>query len=554
VLMRHRLHSWSLSSCQAHPKIENPMASSFPLRADRDLFKTAALGRRGFFRAATALTVLPMLNRPAMGAVLRDVNFKDYPFSLGVASGDPVPDGFVLWTRLAPEPLHGGGMPTDSVEVSWQIANDASMKNVIKRGVEIATPELAHSVHVEVSGLEPGRPYWYRFKAGSEVSPIGRTRTAPALQSTPERLRFAFVSCQHYESGFFNGYYHMAGDELDLVVHLGDYIYEGAAVSGAVRKHVGEEIHSLDDYRNRHAQYKTDPDLQASHAAFPWLVTWDDHEFDNNCAGDISEQPNVSAADFLLRRASAYQAYYEHMPLRKSSIPSGPLMQIYRGCSWGRLADFSVLDTRQYRSDQPCGDRNTAPCKESLSESQTMLGIEQEAWLNERLSKSPATWNILAQQVMMARADRKSGPEIAYSMDQWPGYEVPRRRLMQTLHDQKVANPIVLTGDIHTNWANELKIDFDDAKSPTVACEFVCTSMSSGGDGSQKRSASDEMLSENPFVKFYNSERGYVRCEVTADQWRSDYQIVPYVSRKGAPLITRASFVVESGKPGIEPA
>lgn len=530
------------------------MANALPLNSDKNLFATASLGRRGFVRAAAALAIAPLLRQPAYGVVLSNMTFRNYPFSLGVASGDPLPDGFVLWTRLAPEPLHGGGMPDENVEVTWQVATDQSMKNVVARGSEIATPKFAHSVHVEVSGLEPGRPYWYRFKAASEVSPIGRTRTAPAIDSNPERLRFAFASCQHYESGFFNGYYHMAGDDLDLVVHLGDYIYEGSAVSGAVRKHVGLEIQSLDDYRNRHAQYKTDTDLQAAHAAFPWLVTWDDHEFDNNCAGDISEQTHVEPAEFLLRRANAYQAYYEHMPLRVSSIPNGPLMQIYRGCSWGRLADFSVLDTRQYRSDQPCEDGNKEQCEGALSDKQTMLGQEQEAWLNERLASSPATWNILAQQVMMARADRKAGEEVAYSMDQWPGYEVPRRRLMQFLHDQKISNPIVLTGDIHTNWANELKVDFDDANSPTVANEFVGTSMSSGGDGSEKRPGSDEILSENPFVKFYNSERGYVRCEVTRDQWQSDYQVLPYVSRKGAPLITRASFVVEQGKPGMERA
>jgi len=530
------------------------MVNSLPLKSDASLFATAGLGRRGFVRAAASLALLPLLRRPAYGIVLSEIVFSDYPFSLGVASGDPTPDGFVLWTRLAPEPLHGGGMPNENVEVSWQVATDQAMKNIVQRGTEIATPDFGHSVHVEVSGLEPGRPYWYRFKAGGEVSPIGRSRTAPALNSQPERLRFAFASCQHYESGFFNGYYHMAGDDLDLVVHLGDYIYEGAGVSGTVRKHSGLEIQSLEDYRNRHAQYKTDTDLQAAHAAFPWLVTWDDHELDNNYADGISEQTHVNPADFLLRRANAYQAYYEHMPLRRSSIPSGPLMQIYRGCSWGNLADFSVLDTRQYRSDQPCGDGNREPCEGSFSDQQTMLGAEQESWLNERLASSPATWNILAQQVMMGRADRKAGEGIAYSMDQWPGYEKPRQRLMKFLSDQKVANPIVLTGDIHSNWANELKIDFDDEKSPTVANEFVGTSMSSGGDGSQNRPGTAEILAENPFVKFYNTERGYVRCDVTKDQWRSDYQVIPYVSRKGSPQVTRASFIVEQGRAGMERA
>ncbi|MGV3483805.1 MAG: alkaline phosphatase D family protein [Planctomycetaceae bacterium] len=518
------------------------------------LLSEARRGRRHFLRAAAALSLVPWVQTPALGVVLSNYSFRDYPFSLGVASGDPLSDGVVLWTRLAPDPLHGGGMPAENIEVSWQVASDPAMKQVVARGVEVATPQFAHSVHAEVSGLEPGRTYWYRFKAGNDVSPIGRTKTAPATDASVDRLRFAFASCQHFESGYFNAYYHMAGEDLDLVVHLGDYIYEGAAVSGAVRKHIGPEIETLDDYRTRYALYKSDTDLQAAHAAFAWLVSWDDHEFDNNCAGDISEKSDVDPAAFLVRRASAYQAYYEHMPLRRSSLPNGPLMQIYRGCSWGRLAEFNVLDTRQYRSDQPCGDRNTAPCSESLSDKQTMLGAEQEQWLHDRLSRSPATWNILAQQVMMARADRKAGEDIAYSMDQWPGYEVPRRRLMQFLHDQRIANPVVLTGDIHSNWANELNIDYDDQASPTVASEFVGTSITSGGDGWQRRAGSDAILAENPFVKFYNGERGYVRCEVTPQRWQTDYQVVPFVSRKGAPQITRASFVVEQGSPGVNPA
>ncbi len=526
------------------------MAKQYPLQASAGLFKDAGLGRRQFVRAASALSLIPLLQRPALGVVISDFKFKDYPFSLGVASGDPLPDGVVLWTRLAPDPLHGGGMPDQNVEVRWEVCSDQAMKKQVASGTEIASPDFAHSVHVEVSGLKPGRPYWYRFKAGKEISPIGRTRTAPAIDAMPERLRFAFASCQHFESGFFNAYYHMANDDLDLVVHLGDYIYEGEGKSGAIRKHVGLEIDSLDDYRNRHAQYKTDTDLQAAHAAFPWLVTWDDHELDNNYSNETSEQTYVEPAAFLIRRTNAYQAYYEHMPLRKSAIPRGPLMQIYRGCSWGRLADFDVLDTRQYRSDQPCGDRNTEPCEEALSSQQTMLGIEQQDWLDDRLRHSPAVWNVLAQQVMMGRADRKPGDGVAYSMDQWPGYEVPRRRLMQFLHDQQVQNPIVLTGDIHTNWVNDLKIDFDDVDSPTVASEFVCTAISSGGNGGENQRASDIVMAENPFVRFHNAERGYVRCDVTPEQWQSDYQVVPYVTRKGSPQITRASFVVEEGKPG----
>ena len=285
--------------------------------------------------------------------------FSDYPFKLGVASGDPLPDGVVLWTRLAPDPLNGG-MPDKRVPVQWQVATDEAFANVVREGATFASPELAHSVHVEVGGLRPAGEYFYRFRAGSELSPVGRTKTAPAFGASVAEMNFAFVSCQQYEHGYFTAYRHMSEEDLDLVVHLGDYIYEYGpnqyvAPGGNVRTHVGPEIVSLSDYRRRHAQYRTDEDLQAAHAAFPWAVTWDDHEVENNYADEIPEG-GQSVEAFILRRAAAYQAYYEHMPLRRTSVPSGPDMQLYRRLTFGNLAEFNVLDTRQYRDDQAAGD------------------------------------------------------------------------------------------------------------------------------------------------------------------------------------------------------
>jgi alkaline phosphatase D len=377
-------------------------------------------------------------------------------------------------------------------------------------------------------------------------------RTAPAAESLPERLRFAFASCQHYEHGYFTAYQHMLEDDLDLVVHLGDYIYDGAAAKGKPRAHRGGEVNSLEDYRNRYALYRTDEHLQAVHARFPWLVTWDDHEFDNNCAGDISEDPSVTVEQFLARRASAYQAYYEHMPLRTAQLPDGPHLQLYRSCNFGRMAAFDVLDTRQYRSDQPCGDRNKAPCAEVFSDNVTVLGDAQEKWLVDSLRNSSARWNILAQQIMMARADRAPGEEVKWSMDQWSAYDAPRKRLLSTIAAAKVSNPVVLTGDIHSNWVNDLKVDFDRPESPTVATEFVGSSITSGGDGSAEGKDTERILAENPFVKFLNTQRGYVRCDITANQWRSDYRVVPKVSEPGSECVTRASFIVESGRPGAQ--
>jgi len=471
-----------------------------------------------------------------------------------VASGDPTSDGVVLWTRLAPRPVEGGGMGPDPVEVSWQIAEDERMGRVVRQGTVVARFDWAHSVHVEVSGLRPGRWYWYQFKAGNEVSPKGRTRTLPVSQSLPDRLRFAFASCQHYESGYYTAYQHMSREDLDLVFHLGDYIYEGGINATTQRHHNSKEIQSLEDYRNRHALYKSDRDLQAAHAMAPWMVTWDDHELDNNYAGAISEEAGVSPEKLLARRARAYQAYYEHMPLRRSALPHGPDMKIHRRLPFGRLAEFHVLDTRQYRTNQPCGDGNKVPCDEVMNPAATLLGKRQRNWLFDGLERSPAAWNVLAQQVMMARVDRTPGDAAAYSMDQWPGYEVERRQVLNHFRTQRVSNPVVLTGDIHTNWANELLADFDQLDGRPVATEFVGTSISSSGDGIRVPKYLDSLLSENPFVKFHNAERGYVRCEVTLGQWRTDYRVVEYVTRPGAPLVTRRSFVVQSGNPRLNAA
>ena len=518
----------------------------------------APLDRRSFVRwvgaAGPGALLAPGWGRTAEGAVFRHARFAGDPFSLGVASGDPAADGFVIWTRLAPDPLGGGGMPADLIEVAWEVAEDEQFTRVVKRGVAVATPQLGHSVHVELHGLKPDRWYWYRFKAGDAASPAGRSRTFPRPSVLAERLRFAFASCQHYETGYFTAYRHMLRDDLDLVVHLGDYLYEYGAKQNTPRQHRGGEIVSLEDYRNRHALYKTDPDLQAMHAACPWLVTWDDHEFDNNYAGGISEEKDVDPVGFLTRRAAAYQAFYEHMPLRRRSVPRGPDMQLYRRAPFGRLADFFVLDTRQYRTDQPYDDGLKAPGPDSANPAGSLLGLEQRGWLTRGLLTSTSTWNVLAQQVMMARVDRQPGEEVRYSMDQWPGYDSERQGLADFLHERRIPNPVVLTGDIHKNYANDLKLDYDDPDSATIAAEFVGTSISSGGDGSPTPRGGEELLAENPFVKFYNDERGYVRCEVTPDRWQSDYRVLEYVTRPDSPASTRASFVVENGVPGVRPA
>ena len=511
------------------------------------------VSRRLFLASGAALTALPWLAGRTEAAVSRRIAFESDPFGLGVTSGDPTSSGVVLWTRLAPRPFEpGGGLTAEPIEVAWEIASDDAMKTIVRKGVAVATPQLGHSVHVEAEGLEPDRWYWYRFRAGDAESRIGRTRTFPEASSKPESLRFAFASCQHYEQGYFTAYEHMAKDELDLIFHLGDYIYEYEGRNGLVRKHIGTEIATLDDYRIRHAQYKSDPNLQTAHARCPWLVTWDDHEVDNNYANDISEQTGVEPVDLLVRRANAYQAYYEMMPLRATSIPRGPHMQLYRKASYGRLAELMLLDTRQYRTDQPNGDRAADLNEVAMDPKNTLLGPEQEGWLKASLLQSTGTWNVLAQQVMMGLVDQAVGEDHRYSMDQWPGAAAERMRLVQFLADRRVPNPVVLTGDIHSNWVNDLRVDDRKAETPIVATEFVGTSITSGGNGGLGTKKLETVMAENPCVKFFNAQRGYVRCTVTPAAWRSDYVVVEDVLKPGAPAVNRASFVVEAGKPGAQ--
>jgi alkaline phosphatase D len=310
----------------------------------------------------------------------------------------------------------------------------------------------------------------------------------------------------------------------------------------------------LRDYRNRHALYRLDPDLQEAHARFPFIVTWDDHEVDNNYAGGVSEEEGFASELFLRRRAEAYQAYYEHMPLRSASTPAGPRMQLYRQFEYGDLASFFVLDTRQYRTDQPCGDQRGPACVDVGDANATLLGNTQEQWLLSGLDQSASRWNVLPQQVMMARVDLAPGDDELISMDQWSGYEVARRRLMEFLASRQPSNPVVLTGDIHTNWVNDLRVDYAAERSPVVGTEFVGTSITSGGDGSDVRDSTAGVLAENPAVRFFNNQRGYVRCTITPSRWTSDYRVLEYVTHQGSPISTRASFVVEDGRPGAEPA
>ncbi|MGJ8696646.1 MAG: alkaline phosphatase D family protein [Verrucomicrobiaceae bacterium] len=511
--------------------------------------------RRLFLSYAGSLAAVPYLGRGDEGK--EAPKFASDPFSLGVASGDPDHHSVVLWTRLAPSPLvPGGGMPYESVRVRWEVAEDEGFAKIVQSGTTVAAPRLGHSVHVTPEGLEADSWFYYRFHCGAATSAVGRTRTMPARDAMPNELRFVATSCQNWEQGFFTAYEQMMADAPDLVFHLGDYLYEYAAgTNGKIRRTLGPETHSLDDYRIRYSLYRTDPLLQGMHAVCPWMVTWDDHEVDNNYANDVSERKGVDPINLLVRRANAYQAYYEMMPLRESSLPSGPRMDLYRRASFGRLAELHVLDTRQYRTDQPNGDGRDPLNAAALSEKNTLLGKEQKGWLLEGLTQSQAVWDVMAQQVMMGMHgfEKADGPPY-YSMDSWAGYAAERESLMRFLGERKLLNPVVLTGDVHKAWANELRVDDRKPEEALVAAEFVATSLSSGGDGSDMMKDFEKFQAYNPCIKYHNNRRGYLLCTLTPKEYRADFMMTDQVTQLGGTTRKAATYVVEAGRRGISKA
>lgn len=456
------------------------------------------------------------------------------PFTLGVASGDPAHDSVVLWTRLAPDPGNGGGMPNAPVPVHWELARDETFAHVVRRGELTAQPELAHSVHVVANHLAPDRWYFYRFTVDGVRSRVGRTRTLPAPGSDIGRMRFAFVSCQAWAGGPYPAYRDLAEHDLDFVVHLGDYIYETA--NG-----------SLAEFRRLHSLYKSSPQLREAHARFPFITTWDDHEVLNNWADN--HKPDPDGRPFAERRQDAFQAYYEHLPTR--TAPSGPDWPIYRRFRWGRLAEFAVLDTRQYRDAQACGDgMNTPPCDEVYDPNRTMTGPEQETWLLEGLRRSTARWNVLAQQTILAAFDYDLGPGKAHNLDQWDGYPAARQRILDTIIRHRPANPVIISGDWHSHWVNDILADFDNPASEVVATEFVGTSISSGIGWD---AAVRQGLPVNPHVKLYNGTyRGYVLCDVTRQRWQSTLRIVLDPGSSASEVRTLATFEVRDGVPGAQ--
>ncbi|MFJ5993856.1 alkaline phosphatase D family protein [Streptomyces sp. NPDC092370] len=507
---------------------------------DRRRFLTAGAAVLG--AAASAQLWLPAAARAA------ETPLPDGVFSLGIASGDPLPDGIVLWTRLAPEPLAGGGMPDQVVPVEWQLAEDPRFKKVVRGGTAQARPEYGHSVHVDVRRLRADRTYWYRFRAGGQLSPVGRTRTAPHPHSSGGSLRMALASCQNWQHGYFTPYADMLDQDPDVVVFVGDYIYESTPSATALRRHEGTgEPFSLVQYRNRYAQYRTDPDLAAMHANAPFVVTFDDHEVDNDFAGEIPQDPDKQPHDaFVARLTAAYQAFYEHMPVRATAVPNGPRIRMYRRLEFGRLARLNVLDTRQYRSDQATSQTG------AQDPSLTMLGARQKQWLLNGLQNSPARWNLIASQIMMAETDLQVGEGKLWFYDAWDGYQAERNRFLQEF--RHVRNPVVLSGDRHLTMISDLKEDYADPGSRVVGAEFVGTSISSNGDQDQEafRREWDPRRPDNPHWKLLDAHRGYHLFDVRRDRIDAQVRVVDTVRRPTATASTLARLRVEAGRPGVE--
>ena len=518
------------------------------------------LNRRLFLTTATLAGVAAPAMLRAEGGLLRD-----FPFSLGVAAGDPSSDGFVIWTRLAPEPMAPhGGMPLAPVPVDWEVASDGGFRDIVAKGTELAHPELGHSVHVEVAGLQPDRPYYYRFTAAGERSLRGRARTLPAVGASVDALKFGVCGCQHFESGYFGAYRHLAREDLAFVYHYGDFIYEysqdylfsDGLPSRPVRKNAFRNLIDLSDFRIAYGQQLGDIDLQAARCSHAFLSSFDDHEIRNDWVSDRdnwklgldAEDPDAPPPEvFMLKKQAAMQAWYEHMPVRRALLPRGGMVALNRELRYGDLMAMQLLDTRQYRSDQPCGDGFKPACPGVFDKQAQVLGKAQEEWLAKTLGEGGAAWNAIAQQVAMMSLDRRRYPDETQkilNLDSWAGYEVARERMLARLGGVK--NAVVLTGDEHQNFCGDLVL-----KDKVVAGEFVGTSISSGGDGSDKRKGTDEWLARNPELKFANDQRGYLVCDVNREAWQTHFMVVDKVTTPVNSLSKRATGVVENGVAGI---
>lgn len=523
----------------------------------------ALMSRREVQRRALALALMPWLGAGAKAQLLQGPavgpgpRWQVDPFSLGVASGQPQPSSVVLWTRLLLADADAA-LNTQTMAVVCEVFADEALRQPVRQWRVQTDASRAHSVHVVATGLQPGRPYWYRFVCGSAVSPVGRARTSPGVDDPVDRLRIALASCQHYEQGYFAAHREMAQRDLDVVLFVGDYIYESSNAQYMLRKHLGAVPTLLDEYRQRHAQYKTDADLQACHAAHTWVMTWDDHEVDNDYANDRDRRftdPQV----FLRRRAAAYQAYFEHMPLRLGpDAANASQMRVHDRMAWGRLADLWTLDCRQYRDHQACpdpmrgGGRVVVGCEALVEPSRSMLGMAQEQWFSDGLTRSTKRWKLVAQSTQMSSSGVNTPVGRSVFTDGWDGYPQARARLLGTVAQAGLQNVVLLGGDVHMNVAAQLRVQPNDERSPVVASEIVTTSVTSRGM-SEKLLA--QIRDSNPdIVHARSDERGYTFLDVRPEGLRAEFRTTANPARVDGVFKTQAQWAIRSGVAGLQKA
>ena len=480
------------------------------------------------------------------------------PFLLGVASGDPDPTSVVLWTRLISD------LTTD-LEVALDIALDDEFGELVSSEIISALAEDAHSVHAIPDSLEPDTWYSYRFRIGEHSSPTGRARTTPDGGVTP--TSFGFSSCQNWQQGAYAAHRELATQELDFFVWLGDYIYEsgpldlGVVTAAGPRLHDSGEIATLDDYRARYALYKSDPWLQANHAARPWLVTWDDHEVDNDHAGSSSEDGQDPAA-FDQRRRMAYKAWWEHQPVRggpPSLDPAEPYI-IYRTHRWGDLLDLHMLDGRQFRDPQPTdGEPIDLPgaanlpiqtlSPTSLNPEQSMLGLDQRQWLIDEVTGTNAIWSTLANQVYMHGISALPGNEPTVNPDSWDGYAGARRVLIEALGEQ-ANNLVVLTGDFHAATVADLRADPFDMSLPVVGTEFMAPAISSQFP-QQLLGLAPLVVALNAQIQHFEPRNGFMTCSVDETTWETTLHTVLDATDEMSQTQVTGQFRVSAGNPSL---
>lgn len=475
------------------------------------------------------------------------------PFTLGVASGDPTPRSVVCWTRLIPDPQAAdglGGLAEEPQSVVWEMSDSEDFAALVATAETTTSAQYAHSLHVEVRDLEPDTWYWYRFRTGKFTSQVGRTRTLPDAQSTPDQMKLAFVSCQERRSGYYTAYAALSQDDLDVVLHLGDYIYEYEGGEG-VRRSPGTKSGTLAAFRNQYAAYKSDEHLQAAHALCPWFVTWDDHEVENNYAAANSGS-GLDTAAFAEHQANAYQAYWEHQPLRIDPPDQGSL-DLYRMFPFGTLAQVFILDGRQFRSDQVCGDQlavDRSTCEGFDDTNRTMLGTEQERWLIAGLDDTEAIWKVLGNQTVLSPLILGN---LLLNADQWDGYPEARQRVLDLIANEKVENVVVLTGDIHAAGAANIHHQPEDRTTPILAHEFVGTSITSEGLSRFGPDIAKVLTPEALGAEYLNiTDHGYARCTVTPTTWTTEFVMMSTIDEPTAEPRVDATLRVTAGKAGLE--